>query len=149
MTPPRQPVGRAVAEALEAEGVSTVFGIPGGHMPGHRPAQTGDLADEAGRLDPQRRVALAVVRQQERLADMADDKLPAIAVPDKLAGGRVNDPERGVGPDRRVEDARFVMGQTRPLRPASVRSSNEVTSSRGSKSRVFARSSQNGLPVSG
>lgn len=32
MTSPLQPVGRAVVEALEAEGVSTVFGIPGGHI---------------------------------------------------------------------------------------------------------------------
>lgn len=32
MTPARRPVGRAVVEALEAEGVSTVFGIPGGHI---------------------------------------------------------------------------------------------------------------------
>ncbi len=32
MTVARQPVGRSVVEALEAEGVSTVFGIPGGHI---------------------------------------------------------------------------------------------------------------------
>jgi glyoxylate carboligase len=32
VTATRQPVGRAVAEALEVEGVSTVFGIPGGHV---------------------------------------------------------------------------------------------------------------------
>lgn len=32
MTSPLQPVGRAVVEALEAEGVSTVFGVPGGHI---------------------------------------------------------------------------------------------------------------------
>jgi acetolactate synthase I/II/III large subunit len=32
MTPARHPVGRAVVAALEAEGVSTVFGIPGGHI---------------------------------------------------------------------------------------------------------------------
>jgi acetolactate synthase-1/2/3 large subunit len=32
MTPARHPVGRAVVEALQAEGVSTVFGIPGGHI---------------------------------------------------------------------------------------------------------------------
>jgi thiamine pyrophosphate-dependent acetolactate synthase large subunit-like protein len=32
MTPARHQLGRAVVEALEAEGVSTVFGIPGGHI---------------------------------------------------------------------------------------------------------------------